>query len=81
MNICGVCYNSEPGTHCFRWVNRKGQTGYAGCHNHFSSEEAWKLHVAKTGGCHDPENVPQLKWDGVSWGVKEREEARTHSSH
>lgn len=82
MSNCGVCFNQDPGVHCFRWVNQRGLVGFSGCHEHFSTQEAWQKHIAPTGGCWAPENVAGLKWNGnTCWGVREKEDTRVGQGH
>lgn len=64
-------------THCWRFVvTRDGLRGYRGCHENFLDRQAWATHVASTGGCRNPENVDNLKYDGVYWRLKEEDDKR-----
>jgi hypothetical protein len=75
---CELCLMPvvEGALHCWELVNYGGAVGYVGCHEFFDSVDAYRLHVAKTGGCHAPENIDKLRWSGVSWEVKEEDDRR-----
>lgn len=79
---CDHCLQqSVPGAiHCWNLVNYTGQIGWVGCHEFFDDREAYEIHVAKTGGCRwpgEPRPIDRLKWNGVSWEVKEEDERRS----
>lgn len=69
--ICGESVSSGI-VHCFREVTWRGRRGFVGCHENFGASEAYWQHIRR-GSCRDPKGVDSLRWDGVSWNVKEKD--------
>jgi hypothetical protein len=72
---CNMGCDKTLGVHCWRVVNYKGQIGFVGCHENFTDSTGYWMHLSR-GACRNPDNVDKLRWNGVSWEVKEEDQKR-----